>query len=91
MERKIKIYSDYGFENNRVDLVDLIALMTANIEEAYQKVGIEDYTEKECFDKGFELAKEMFMHSKNLEIEFYKDFSQEIRMMKDLGLIGDKK
>lgn len=60
MERKINTYSDYNHEDG-IELSDLIALMSANVEDAYIKSGV-SYTEKDCFNKGFELARDLWLN-----------------------------
>ena len=70
MERKISVVADYNQEKS--DFSDIVVLMSANVEDAYIKAGI-DYTAKECFDKGFELARSSFerkIFSASLKLKF---------------------
>ncbi len=69
---KIKRYESYDLK----DLSNLIALMSANVEDAYILANIE-YTEKECFNKGFELAKNLF-NSGNINFTIEYSYEKEI-------------
>jgi len=69
--RKIKVNNKYDIKNITLD--DLIVLMSANVENAYINAGIKDYSAKECFDKGFDLAKYIFS-KENTKISFDLEF-----------------
>ncbi len=69
--KKINTYEKYNI--NDINLDDLIVLMSANIENAYIKAGIKDYSAKDCFEKGYDLAKNIFLQ-KNTKISFDLEF-----------------
>lgn len=56
------------------DLGDLIALMAANVEDAYITAGVKDYTSEDCFSKGFELAFYMFKKDKDNKISYAAEY-----------------
>ena len=51
---------------------DLIALMSANVEDAYIKSGV-SYTAEDCFNKGFELAKDLWIN-KFMPVSFKTEY-----------------
>lgn len=71
MERKINTYSDYNLKE-AIELSDLIALMSANVEDAYIKSGV-SYTAEDCFNKGFELAKDLWIN-KFMPVSFKTEY-----------------
>lgn len=53
---KVARYENYGCGTRENVLSDFVAMLAANVEDAYLTAGIDDFSAKDCFDKAFLLT-----------------------------------